>query len=74
MNVNMMKNNRTTTYESLLAFVGVILAETKEQFCHYYELATHDNAGASIWYYVSRTSQIYDQERRKEDGKKEHDD
>lgn len=46
--------NRTTSYSSLLGVVGLIYAETKEQFLYYYQLATSDKEGASVWYYLER--------------------
>lgn len=46
----MAKYNRTTTLESLVAFVGLICCDTKEQFCYYYRLAAKDDNGASAWY------------------------
>ena len=46
--------NRTTSYSSLLGVVGLIYAKTKEQFSYYYQLATSDKEGASVWYYLER--------------------
>ncbi|MCQ2387875.1 MAG: hypothetical protein MJ066_05485 [Clostridia bacterium] len=46
------KDNRTTTLESLEAFVLVLLAQDQKTFCEAYEKATHDKNGASIWYYM----------------------
>lgn len=50
----MKKENRTTTLESLLAFVGLICCDTKEQFVYYYRIAAKDNNGASIWFYINK--------------------
>lgn len=50
----MKKENRTTTLESLLAFVGLICCDTKEQFEYYYRLAAKDNNGASVWFYINK--------------------
>ena len=46
--------NRTTSYSSLLGVVGLMYAKTKEQFAYYYQLATSDKEGASVWYYLER--------------------
>lgn len=46
--------NRTTSYSSLLGVVGMMYAKTKEQFSYYYQLATSDKEGASVWYYLER--------------------
>lgn len=46
--------NRTTSYSSLLGVVGLMYAETKEQFSYYYQLATSDREGDSVWYYLER--------------------
>ena len=44
--------NRTTSYSSLLGVVGLMHAKTKEQFSYYYQLATSDKDGDSVWYYL----------------------
>lgn len=44
--------NRTTSYSSLLGVVGMMYAKTKEQFSYYYQLATSDKGGDSVWYYL----------------------
>lgn len=44
--------NRTTTYESLLGVIGLLLSDTKEDFCYYYQLATGDSNGNTAWYYM----------------------
>lgn len=46
--------NRTTTLESLLAFVGLICCDNKEQFEYYYRLAAKDDNGGTIWFYIYR--------------------
>lgn len=46
--------NRMTSYSSLLGVVGLMYAKTKEQFSYYYQLATSDKDGASVWYYLER--------------------
>ena len=46
--------NRTTSYSSLLGVVGLMYARTKEQFAYYYQLATSDKGGDSVWYYLER--------------------
>ena len=38
--------NRTTTMESLLGVVGVLLADDEETFIAAYRLATHDSKGS----------------------------
>lgn len=43
-----------TSYSSLLGVVGLIYAKTKEQFSYYYQLATSDKGGDSVWYYLER--------------------
>lgn len=48
------KGNRTTTLESLLGVVGLLYAKNRDQFQFYYELATSDEEGASVWYYITR--------------------
>ena len=46
--------NRMTSYSSLLGVVGLMYAKTKEQFSYYYQLATSDKGGDSVWYYLER--------------------
>lgn len=48
------KRNRSTTYESLCACVGLLLAEDKETFRQYYLVAIHDDNGGSIWSNMNR--------------------
>lgn len=43
------KDNRTTTYKSLLAAVYLLFAEDRDTFVKYYRIAMHDNAGLSCW-------------------------
>lgn len=45
------KVNRQATYESLEAFVKMILADNEKDFCKYYYIASRgDNGSATFWY------------------------
>lgn len=44
--------NRSTTFESLTAVVGIIYADDKETFRKFYKVATHDDAGLTCWGYM----------------------
>ena len=46
--------NPAATLESLTAFIYMLLAEDKESFCYYHNLAAHDKEGASIWYNIHK--------------------
>lgn len=50
----MKKQNRTTTLESLLACVGLICCDTREQFIYYYKIAMKDNNGSTVWYHINK--------------------
>lgn len=44
------KQNRTTTFTSLCAVVGLIYARNETDFCRAYKTATHDTGGHDAWY------------------------
>lgn len=46
------KVNRQATYESLEAFVKMILADNEEDFCKYYFTASRGDNGHCTWYYI----------------------
>ena len=52
------KPNKNISFESLTAAFYLMTAKTKEEFCHYYSLAMHDNNGASVWYWVEKLKPI----------------
>lgn len=48
------QSNRTTSYNSLLGFVVLLMTDDKETFVKAYELAAHDSNGAGVWYYMNK--------------------
>lgn len=49
------KQNRSTTYWSLVAFVYLLFTDDQDQFCRCYEAATHDDCGNSCWALMQKT-------------------
>lgn len=61
-------DNKTTTVESMVAFIGLLYAETKDQFNYYYRIAAHGENEKSTWFYLedyAKSNHNY-YERRKE--------
>lgn len=62
------RRNRTTTYQSLLGVVFLLLSDDMEVFSDAYKLATHDRGGDGIFLLIQNYEK--DQQRKNESRKR----